>query len=44
LQVVNDDSTVFESEWLNETELCPAFQFSFREKTMLTTAPASWSV
>jgi hypothetical protein len=43
LQVVNDDSSVFESVWLNETELCPSFQFSFREKTMLTTSPASWS-
>lgn len=43
LSVVNDDPTVFESIWLNQTELCPAFQFSFKEKIMLTTAPASWS-
>lgn len=43
LSVVNDDSSVFESAWQNDTELCPSFAFSFREKTMQTTNPASWS-
>lgn len=43
LSVVNDDSSVFESAWANDVELTPSYAFSFREKSMQTTNPASWS-